>query len=77
MAAGKNANITLGAGWKVIPATVVFALLLAGIEQIPDLGVTFAKGIATIALITVVLTAPNPNTKAPAQNLAKILGYGK
>jgi hypothetical protein len=77
MAQGKSIDVTQG--WQVIPATAVFALALAGLEQFP--GPTpklFAKGIAAIALVTVLFTAPEKNTKAPVVNLfsiAKVGGY--
>lgn len=77
MARGHGIHTELTKGWHVIPATIVFALALGGLERIPDIGPTFAKGLGYIALITVLLTAPNQTTKAPAQNAAKILGYGK
>lgn len=59
--------------WRVIPATAVFALALAGIEQLSPV---FAKGLGYIALITV-LFAPMGNAPAPAENLSKVLGYNK
>jgi len=59
--------------WRIIPATGVLALALGGLEKI---NVTFAKGLAYIALITV-LFARFGNAPAPAENLAQILGYNK
>jgi hypothetical protein len=69
MASGKNPNLTQG--WRIIPATLVFALALGGLEKLSPV---FAKGIAYIALITVCLTEPT-GANAPVVNLADILGY--
>lgn len=58
--------------WRIIPATGIFALGLAGVDQVsPVLG----KGIAVIALVTVLFTRLG-NAPAPAENVAKVLGYG-
>jgi len=62
--------------WRIVPATGVLALALAGIEQLGPSGVTFAKGLAAIGLITVLFVRIG-NAPAPAENLAKILGYNK
>jgi hypothetical protein len=59
--------------WRVIPATGVLALALAGLEKLsPALGV----GLAYIALITV-LVARFGNAPSPVENLAHVLGYQK
>jgi hypothetical protein len=59
--------------WRIIPATGIFALAMAGIDQVsPPLG----KGIAAIALVTVIF-AQFGNTPPLAVNLSKVLGYTK
>lgn len=58
--------------WRIIPATGILALALAGIDQVsPVLG----KGLAVIALVTVLVTRFG-NAPSPAENVAKVLGYG-
>jgi hypothetical protein len=59
--------------WRILPATAVLALVLDGMEKI---SVPFAKGLAYIALITVVF-AQTGSAPAPAVNLAKAMGYLK
>ncbi len=59
--------------WRIIPATGIFALALAGIDRISP---TAGKGIAYIALITV-LVSRFGNAPAPVENLSKALGYQK
>lgn len=73
MAAGQNASWKSDINWRIIPATAVAAIALAGAEQLSP---AFAKGIAAAALITV-LFARFGNAPAPLENLSKILGYGK
>lgn len=59
--------------WRIIPATGVFALALAGVDQVsPQLG----KGIAAIALVTV-LVARFGNAPSPVENIARVLGYSQ
>jgi len=57
--------------WRIIPATGVFALLLAGLNQISP---TLAKGVGVTALVTVLFTRVG-NAPAPIENVDKILGY--
>jgi len=57
--------------WRIIPATGVAALALAGLEQLsPPLG----KGLAMIALLTV-LMIPVGNAPSPIDNLSKMMGF--
>lgn len=57
--------------WRIIPATGILALALAGVDKIsPQLG----TGIAAIALVTVIFTRFG-NAPAPAENVVKVLGY--
>ena len=58
--------------WRIIPATGVFALAMAGLDQVSP---TLGKGIAVIALVTVLVTRFG-NAPAPVENVAKVLGYG-
>jgi hypothetical protein len=59
--------------WRIIPATAIFALAMAGVDQVsPQLG----RGIAVIALVTVLVT-PFGNAPAPVENVAKVLGYSQ
>jgi hypothetical protein len=56
--------------WRIIPATAIAALTLAGLEQLsPPLG----KGLAGLALLTV-LMLPVGNAPSPVQNVSKLLG---
>lgn len=56
--------------WRLIPATAIAALALAGMEQIsPPLG----KGLAMLALLSVVLV-PMGNAPSPIDNASKMLG---
>jgi hypothetical protein len=58
--------------WRVIPATGVFALAMAGLETIsPQL----AMGLSITALVTV-LFASFGKAPPPVTNLSKALGYG-
>jgi hypothetical protein len=57
--------------WKIVPATLVAAALLGGLEQLSP---PLATGLAYIALITVLL-ARFGNAPAPIENVKKILGY--
>lgn len=59
--------------WRIIPATAVLALACAGLEKMSP---AFGKGIAWIALVTV-LFAKTGNAQPPAVNLAKVMGYNK
>lgn len=56
--------------WRILPATGIAALTLAGLEQIsPILG----KGLAMLALLTVVLL-PVGKAPSPIENASKMLG---
>ena len=59
--------------WRIIPATGIFALAMAGVDQISP---TLGKGIAVIALVTV-LVSRFGNAPAPIENVSKVLGYSK
>jgi hypothetical protein len=56
--------------WRIIPATGIAALTLAGLEQVsPPLG----KGLAALALLAVIML-PVGNAKSPVENMSKMLG---
>lgn len=56
--------------WRLIPATAIAALTLAGMEKIsPPLG----KGLAMLALL-VVLIVPVGNAPTPIDNAIKFIG---
>lgn len=56
--------------WRIVPATGVAVLVLAGLEQLsPPLG----KGLAMIALLTV-LMVPVGNAPSPVENVSKMMG---
>lgn len=56
--------------WRIVPATAIAALTLAGLERI---SMPLGKGLAVLALITVVLT-PMGNAPSPIENVIKMLG---
>lgn len=58
-------------GWRVIPATAIFAFLMDGLSAVnPQL----ALGISVSALITVLLV-PMGKAGSPVGNASKALGY--
>lgn len=56
--------------WKLIPATAIAAVLLAGFEQLAP---AFGKGMAGLALLAV-LVLPVGNAPSPLENASKMLG---
>lgn len=59
-----------GFNWRIVPATALAALTLAGLEKLsPPLG----KGLAVLALLTV-LIVPVGNAPSPVENASKMLG---
>jgi hypothetical protein len=56
--------------WRIVPATAVAALTLAGLEQI---SVPLGKGLAMLGLLTV-LMLPVGNAPSPIENASKMLG---
>lgn len=56
--------------WRMIPATAIAAVALAGLDKLaPPLG----KGLAILALLTVFI-APVGNAPTPVDNAIKLLG---
>lgn len=60
--------------WRVPVATLAAAFMFAGIEKV---SAPLAVGIASIAMITVLLGGVTPGVKSPAQELLIALGYEK
>lgn len=58
--------------WKLIPATALLAVALAGLEQLAP---QFATGLAKLLLVSV-LVFPVGNAPTPIQSANKLLGYG-
>jgi hypothetical protein len=56
--------------WRIIPATAVAALTLAGLEKLSE---PLGKGLAMLALLTV-LMVPMGNAPSPIDNAIKMLG---
>lgn len=57
--------------WRVIPATLLLALALGGLEKLAP---GFAKGLAYVGLLSV-LVVPFGNAPTPLENVTKALGY--
>lgn len=59
--------------WRLIPATAVAALTLAGLESVaPALG----KGLAALALLAVIIV-PVGNAPSPMENISSTFGLKK
>jgi hypothetical protein len=56
--------------WRIVPATAIAALTLAGLEQLSE---PLGKGLAMLALLTV-LMLPVGNAPSPIENASKMLG---
>jgi hypothetical protein len=59
--------------WKIIPATGVMALVLAGVEKLAP---KFGAGLGALVLLSV-LVIQTGNAPSPLSNIATILGYTK
>lgn len=55
--------------WRIIPATAIAALSLAGVEKISE---PLGKGLAILALMVVIIQ-PMGNAPSPLDNVAKYL----
>lgn len=60
----------LAINWRIIPATLVLALLLGGLEEIAP---TFAVGLAGMTLVAVLIVQVG-NAPTPLENVATTLG---
>lgn len=60
---------------KVGVATLGTTLIFSGIEKIPDIGLPFAVGVGTIALITVIFASVTPGVPSPASQILSYMGY--
>lgn len=56
--------------WRIIPATAIAGLTLAGLEKLSE---PLGKGLAMLALLSV-LMLPVGNAKSPIENAYKMLG---
>lgn len=56
--------------WRVIPATAIMAIALAGVESINP---GFGKGLGMLVLLSV-LVLPFGNAGSPLENMAKFVG---
>jgi len=56
--------------WRVIPATAIMALMLAGVESMSP---EFGAGLGLLVLLSV-LVIPLGNGGSPLENLAKAIG---
>jgi hypothetical protein len=56
--------------WRIIPATAIAAITLAGLEKISE---PLGKGLAILALLSV-LIVPMGNAPSPVENAAGLLG---
>lgn len=73
LARGEEAGALQSINWRIIPATAVAAIALAGMEQISEpLGV----GLAVLALVVAVVV-PFGNGPSPLDNASKVLGMNK
>jgi hypothetical protein len=58
--------------WRILPATGIFALMMAGLSKLSPQA---ANGIAVTALFTVLFTRVG-NAPAPLENISSRLGFG-
>lgn len=59
--------------WRLIPATAIAAVVLAGLEQVSE---PLGKGLAALALLSVFIV-PVGNASSPVDNAVKFLGKTK
>jgi hypothetical protein len=59
--------------WRIVPATLGTAVVFAGIEKLSE---PAAVGLATIALISVLIGGITPGVPSPAVQILDTLGYG-
>jgi hypothetical protein len=57
--------------WRLLPATVILALALSGLEKLTP---QFAVGLAGLTLVAT-LSVPYGNARPPIDNVLKVLGY--
>jgi hypothetical protein len=56
--------------WRIIPATLILALVLGGLEQVSE---PFAKALAGMTLVSVIVL-PYGHAPSPLDNAAKLVG---
>lgn len=72
--AGQTASdITANFNWRIVPATLVLALMLGGLEQAAP---GFATGLGGLVLLSV-LVVPIGKAPTPVENLSKIVAPKK
>lgn len=71
--AGTKGSPAKDLNWRVVPATVILAALVAGLGKVNP---QISKGIGILTIFTVVV-APLGNASSPIINLAKIGGFSK
>lgn len=59
--------------WRIVPATALLALALAGLERLAP---AFAVGLAGLTLAAVFII-PQGSAPSPIDNVLKTMGYGK
>jgi hypothetical protein len=64
-------NQKININWRIIPATAVLAIAIAGLEKIAP---AFGKGLGALVLLSV-LIIPYGNAPSPISNITKVLGY--
>jgi hypothetical protein len=64
-------KITSDFNWRIIPATLLGAVALGGLQKIAP---GFALGLAALCLLTV-LIVPFGKAATPLENVSKMLGY--
>jgi hypothetical protein len=68
----KGVDLT-NVNWRIVPATGIMALMLAGIGTVSP---EFATGLGALVLLSV-LIVPVGNAPTPLENLAKFVGSNK
>jgi hypothetical protein len=59
--------------WRIVPATVVMAAVLGGVESMAP---AFGAGLGMLVLLSV-LVIPYGNAPTPLESLSQIMGYSK
>jgi hypothetical protein len=68
-----SGNAAKSFNFRIIPATVIFALMLEGLSKLSP---KLATGVGVTALVTVLFTRVG-NAPAPIENADQILGFNK
>lgn len=73
LARGDQTGTLKSINWRIVPATAVAVITLAGLEQISE---PLGTGLAVLALI-VAIVVPFGNAPSPIDNASKVLGLNK